>query len=154
MRSSTVSESAWVRFDPVAAVGAAAGIVVGLWAGIGVILQALLILMVADIVTGTIAAAVEGTINSQMSAKGLAKKATALILVMVTAWLSANLHEYLGEGFPGADAVAGAFLLTEVISILENAKRTGVNLGPLERVLAVARGTQPPPQQPRGEHAP
>ena len=150
-RGATVTESAWFRFDPVAAVGAAAGIVVGLWAGIGVILQALLILMVADIITGTIAAAVEGTINSQMSAKGLAKKATALILVMVTAWLSANLTAYLGEGFPGADAVAGAFLLTEVISILENAKRTGVNLGPLERVLTLARGTQQP-ERPGAPH--
>lgn len=147
-----MTDSAWVRFDPVAAIGAAAGIAVGLWTSIGVIVQALLILMIADVLTGTIAAAVEGSINSQMSAKGLAKKATALILVMLTAWLSANLHVYLGEGFPGADAVAGAFILTEVISILENAKRTGVNLGPLERVLAVARGTQQPPQPPGAPH--
>lgn len=137
-----------VKFDPVAWVGAVVGVVVGLWTGIGVIVQALLILMIADVITGTIAAAIEGDINSQMSARGLAKKATALILVMLTAWLSANLHAYLGEGFPAADAVAGFFILTEVISILENAKRTGVNLGPLERVLAVARGAQqqPPPQ--------
>ena len=140
-----------VRFDPVATWGALAGIVVGVWVGFGVIVQALLILMVADVVTGMIAAAVDGNLNAGASGKGLAKKATALILVMLTAWLSANLHEYLGEGFPGADAVAGAFILTEIISILENAKRTGVNLGPLERVLAVARGTQ---QQQRGEHAP
>ena len=145
-----MSESAWLRFDPVAAVGAAAGIVVGLWAGIGVIVQALLILMLADIVTGLIAASVEGTVSSTVSMRGLAKKATALILVMLTAWLSANLHAYLGDGFPGADAVAGAFILTEIISILENAKRTGVNLGPLERVLAVARGTQPPAEKPGG----
>lgn len=143
------SESTWVRFDPVAAVGAVAGIAIGLWAGIGVIVQALLILMLADVVTGMIAAAVDGSLNSAVSGRGLAKKATALILVMLTAWLSANLHEYLGDGFPGADAVAGAFILTEVISILENAKRTGVNLGPLEKVLAVARGSQP-----RGEHTP
>ena len=86
--------------------------------------------------------------NSAASGKGLAKKAVALILVMLTAWLSSNLRTYLGDGFPGADAVAGAFILTEVISILENAKRTGVNLGPLERVLAVARQSQPPPDPP------
>lgn len=142
-----------VRFDPLAAVGAAGGILVGLWVGLGVFVQALLILMVADLVTGLIAAAVEGTVSSVASGRGLAKKADALILVMLTAWLSINLHAYLGEGFPGADAVAGAFILTEVISILENAKRVGVNLGPLERVLAVARqgrSNEPPGLPPHG----
>lgn len=139
-----------VRFDPLAAVGAVSGIVIGLWVGLGVFVQALLILMVADLVTGLIAAAVEGTVSSAASGKGLAKKAVALILVMLTAWLSANLTQYLGEGFPGADAVAGAFVLTEIISILENAKRVGVNLGPLERVLAVAR--QGRPQEPGPPH--
>ena len=142
-----------VRFDPLAAVGAVGGILVGLWVGLGVFVQALLILMVADIVTGMIAAAVEGTVSSAASGRGLAKKAVALILVMLTAWLSINLHAYLGEGVPGADAVAGAFILTEVISILENAKRVGVNLGPLEKVLAVARqgrSNEPPGLTPHG----
>lgn len=138
------------RFDPLAAVGAVGGVVVGFWVGLGVFVQALLILMLADVVTGMIAAAVDGNLSSAASRRGLAKKATALILVMLTAWLSANLTAYLGEGFPGADAVAGAFVLTEVISILENAKRTGVNLGPLERVLQVARGANP--QQPGPPH--
>ena len=134
-----------VKFDPVAAIGAMTGIVVGFWVGLGVFVQALLILQVADVVTGLIAAAVDGNLNSAASGRGLAKKGVALILVMLTAWLSINLRGYLGDGFPGADAVAGAFILTEVISILENAKRTGINLGPLERVLAVARQAQPPP---------
>ena len=137
-----------VKFDPVAWVGAATGLVVGMWVGLGVFVQALLVLMVADVATGMIAAAVDGNLNSGASGRGLAKKGVALILVMLTAWLSLNLRGYLGDGFPGADAVAGAFILTEVISILENAKRTGVNLGPLERVLAVARQSQPPPAQP------
>lgn len=137
-----------VKFDPVAWVGAATGLVVGFWVGLGVFVQALLILQVADVVTGLIAAAVDGNLNSAASGRGLAKKGVALILVMLTAWLSLNLRGYLGDGFPGADAVAGAFILTEVISILENAKRTGINLGPLEKVLAVARQSQPPQAQP------
>jgi toxin secretion/phage lysis holin len=140
-----------VKFDPVAVIGAAAGVVVGLWVGIGVFVQALLIAMVADVATGLIAATVDGSLSSAASGRGFAKKGTALILVMLTAWLSLNLSTYLGEGFPGADAVAGAFILTEVISILENAKRTGINLGPLEKVLAVARQAQPPPTPPQQE---
>lgn len=141
-----------VRTDPVAAaIGAAVGAVVGIWVGLGVFVQALLVVMVADVVTGLIAAGVEGTVSSKASLRGLAKKATQLILVLLVAWLSLNLGGYLGEGFPGADAVAGAFVLTELISILENAKRTGVTLGPLDRVLAAARQAQPQPPARRGE---
>lgn len=128
--------------------GAAVGLIVGLWVGVGVFIQALLVAMVADIVTGVIAAGGEGQISSAVSMRGLAKKATELILVMLTAWLTANLRGYLGEGFPAPEALAGAFFLTELVSILENAKRVGVDLGPLERVLAVARRTPPPSSPP------
>ena len=134
-----------LRVDPPAMLGAAAGLLVGLWLGLGVFVQALLVVMVVDVVTGLIAAGVENRISSGASMKGLAKKAMQLILVLLTAWLQLNLSGYLSDGFPGTEAVAGAFIVTELISILENAKRTGVSLGPLERVLAVARQTQPPP---------
>lgn len=143
-----------MRFDPPAAVGAVAGIVMSLWLGLTVFIQALLVVMVADIVTGLIAAGVEGRVSSHASLKGLAKKSMQLILVMLVAWLSANLHGYLGDGFPGADAVAGAFIVTELISILENAQRVGISLGPLERVLAVAKQAQPPEEPPQRAAAP
>lgn len=140
-----------LRFDPAAFVGAAAATILAIWLGLGVFVQALLVVMVADVVTGLIAAGVEGRISSGASLKGLAKKAVQLILVMLVAWLQSNMSGYLGDGFPGTEAVAGAFIVTELISILENAKRVGVNLGPLERVLAVARQTQPaqPPTSPQ-----
>ena len=138
-----------LRFDPPAAVGAVAGMVMSLWLGLTVFVQALLVVMIADVVTGLIAASVEGSVSSHASMRGLAKKSMQMILVMLVAWLSANLRGYLGDGFPGADAVAGAFIVTELISILENAKRVGISLGPLERILAVARQTQPPTEKPQ-----
>lgn len=137
-----------LRADPLMGVGAIGGVILSVWVGLGVFVQALLVVMVADVVTGLIAAGVMGTISSAASLRGLAKKSVQLILVMVVAWLSANLNGYLGDGFPGADAVAGAFIVTELISILENAQRVGINLGPLEKVLAVARQSQPKPQPP------
>ena len=142
------------KADPLLAVGAVGGAILSVWVGLGVFVQALLVVMVADVVTGLIAAGAMGTISSGASLKGLAKKSVQLILVMVVAWLSANMSGYLGDGFPGADAVAGAFIVTELISILENAQKVGINLGPLERVLAVARQTQPPQQPPAPPHVP
>lgn len=147
-----MSVSEHLRFEPVAVLGAGAGLIVGLWVGLGVFVQALLVVMTADVVTGLIAAGVEGKISSHASLRGLAKKATQLILVLLVAWLTANMSAYLGEGFPGADALAGAFVLTELVSILENAKRVGVNLGPLERVLAIARQSTPPVRAPGAPH--
>lgn len=136
--------SALLRVEPPTLVGAAAGVILGIWVGLGVLVQALLVVQVADVVTGLIAGAVEGQLSSRKSFTGLARKSCQLILVLVVAWLSANLATYLGDGFPGADAVAGAFIVNELLSMLENAKRAGVDLGPLDRVLAVARQVQSP----------
>lgn len=130
--------------------GLALGTLMGVWVGLGVFVQALLILQLADVLTGLIAAGLAGTVNSTASTRGLAKKATALILVMVCAWLSANLGEELGAAFPGGQAVAASFCVTELISMLENARRTGLSLGPLERVLAAAQSSQTPKAPPGG----
>jgi len=135
-----------LRADPLMGLGAVGGLILGVWVGLGVFVQALLVVMLVDVVTGLIAAGVQGVISSGASMRGLAKKTTQLILVMLVAWLSTNLGGYLGDGFPGADAVAGAFIVTELISILENAQKVGVSLGPLDRVLAVARQTQTKPK--------
>lgn len=147
-----MSVSEHLRIEPVAVLGAGAGLIVGVWIGLGVFVQALLVVMVADVITGLIAAGVEGKVSSHASRRGLAKKSMQMILVLLVAWLTANMSAYLGEGFPGADALAGAFVLTELVSILENAKRVGVNLGPLERVLAIARQSTPPDPPERVPH--
>lgn len=134
-----------VKIEPGHLVGAAVGLVMSVWMGLGVFVQALLILQLADVLTGLIAAGVYGEISSIVSRKGLARKATALIVVMVVAWLSANLGEQLGAAFPGGQAVAASFCLTELISMLENARKIGLDLGPLDRVLQAARGAKPAP---------
>jgi toxin secretion/phage lysis holin len=128
--------------DPASAIGAAVGAGLAIWLGMDVFIRALLVLMAADVATGLIAAAVNGTVSSAASRHGLARKAATLIVVMVTGWLSVHLGDYLGAGFPGGQAVAGACCLTELISMLENAKRAGMSLGPLDRVLQAARRVQ------------
>ena len=134
---------------PVELGGAAIGVVVGVWVGLDVFLRALLVLMLADVMTGLIAAALDGTVSSDASRKGLGRKAATLIVVLAVAWLSANLGEQLGSAFPGGQAVAASCCLTEMISMIENAQKAGMNIGPLDRVLAAAKGTRPT-EPPRG----
>lgn len=133
-----------VKIEPAHLVGAAVGMVASVWVGLDVFVRALLVLMLADVLTGLIAAGIAGDISSAASRRGLGRKAVTLIVVLVVGWLSANLGDHLGASFPGGQAVAASCCLTELISMLENARRAGMQLGPLDRVLAAARGVQPP----------
>ena len=86
------------------------------------VIHALLILMALDVVSGLIAAAKNGEIRSDKSFLGTARKAMQLILVMSSGALA------WGMGLPTevSSAVAGAFCVTEMISIVENAAKIGV----------------------------
>ncbi len=104
-------------------------LVIGFFVGlfhIHPVLQALVVLIVLDVLTGWMKAFVQHTISSSLSRQGIAKKATTLIIVSV-AWVAENRLEM---SFPiDLDiTLAGFYCVTEVISILENAKAIGVPL--------------------------
>lgn len=128
-----------VSFGLAEMAGAVGGVVVGVWVGLGPLLQALLVLMVADVITGILAAAINGEVNSAASRKGLTRKALKLLLVFVIGWVSETAGAAIGVSLPAGQALAGGYCLTELVSLLENAQRAGVDLGPLARVLAGAR---------------
>lgn len=85
------------------------------WVGI------LLVLMLADIVTGLLAGIVLKRISSKISWAGMAKKSIVLILVGVSAIVESQTN-----GIPLAKLVASAFTISELISIVENASRSGI----------------------------
>jgi toxin secretion/phage lysis holin len=135
--------------------GGIAGAGVGLWAGVSPLLQALVVLMVVDVITGVLAGAISGQVSSAVGLRGALKKGLILALALTVSWLNAQTDLSLGVAIPAAPAVTGWFCLQELISILENAHRSGVNLGPLKAVLAIAsasggRATETEPEPTRG----
>lgn len=119
--------------------GSGIGLVVAAWINIGAIIQVLIVLMLADIVSGMLAAIVDGGISSEKSRRGMAKKALELLLVMTVGYAAQHLGSDYGITLPGGNIVAGFFCTTELVSILENAARAGINLGPLKVVLEITR---------------
>ena len=106
-------------------------------------MQTLLILMGIDIVMGLLIAGFwkksekspTGTINSLSMAKGLVRKGVYLLIILVAYRLDLSLNvEYIRT------AVIIAFIVNEVISIIENAGIMGVPIpGVITRAIEVLR---------------
>ncbi len=107
-------------------VGAAIAAVFGGWSAS---LTTLLILMVIDYVSGMVVAAVfhasnkseDGTLNSNAGWKGLAKKCMILVFVLIANRLDLAMGTtYIKDG------VTIAFMVNELLSVIENAGLMGV----------------------------
>jgi len=96
------------------------------------IVGALVLMMLLDVLAGICAAVVTRSVSSTVSYRGMARKAIMLILVGVGAAL-----EPYSSGLPLSRLVAMAFLVTEAISILENAARAGVPVPALLQDLLI-----------------
>lgn len=110
---------------------ALAATVSGVWATFDPLVQALIVLLGLDILSGILFAIATGTLSSSKSFRGMAKR--AMMLVLVGAAQTYNATRPLG--FDAPTAVAGFFCVTVFISILETAGRIGVPIGPLTDVL-------------------
>lgn len=89
----------------------------------------LLVLMVLDVTSGMLAAFVTKTLSSSVSWQGGAKKALTFVIVA-----TAYLAEGFLEGVPTGKLTTFFFVVTEALSILENATRGGV---PIPSVLRI-----------------
>lgn len=107
--------------------------------------QALFITMTADVATGILAGGKEGELDSDVSWHGMRKKAVTLIVVGLAAWLGSNPAQPL----PLGSMTAGAFLLTEALSVLENANRMGLSVNWLEPYFKRITNQPPPPPPPQ-----
>ena len=118
-----------------AALGAGAGYFFGGWDGF---LYALVLLTVADYVTGVASAAVSKTLSSSAGLRGVFKKALMFLLVGVAHTLDAYVLG--GANAPVRNAVLFFFISNEGISILENAASAGLPIPPkLKNLLANMR---------------
>jgi toxin secretion/phage lysis holin len=122
-------------FKPVVAVsGAAASYLFGGWSSL---LSILLTFVVFDYVTGFVAAAKEGKLNSEVGAWGIAKKVGVFAIVA-----AAHLVDTaLGDAHLFRDAAIFFFLANELLSVIENAGRIGGPSPPvMQRAVEVLRG--------------
>lgn len=106
------------------ALGAAAGWALSAWVGLAWAVQALCVFMAADIVTGLLAGGKCGKLDSAISWRGMSKKVATLVLVGVADFTGKNPTMTL----PLGEMAAGAFALTEALSICENADRMGIDV--------------------------
>jgi toxin secretion/phage lysis holin len=99
-----------------------AGIVSGLtylFGGMDMIFCVLIWLITIDYITGVINAIVQGKLNSEVGAKGIAKKVGMLAVVAISNLIS----RYAGMDI--RTFVIGYYIANESISILENAGKMG-----------------------------
>lgn len=95
----------------------------------------LLILMLADFISGTtVGSKVEG-LSSKKGRIGFVKKVHILILVGLVYLLERVIFgtQHVGDG------VTTAYIVIEFISITENAGKLGVPLGPINKFIAVLK---------------
>ena len=104
----------------IAAVCAFASYIFGGWDGLMI---ALVIFIIADYISGVIAAAVEKKLSSEVGAKGIAKKIFMLLIVAVANIIDINV---IGEGHTLKTVTMIFYICNECISLLENAGRIGV----------------------------
>lgn len=85
--------------------------------------KALLVLIVADYITGVIVAVVRKKLSSEIGAKGIAKKILMLIIVAVANVLDVQI---IGDGAALRNITIIFYAANEVISLLENTGALGV----------------------------
>lgn len=99
------------------------GLITGyLFGGWSLLLQILLAFVIIDYVTGLLASGVEGRLSSKVGFKGIAKKLMIFCLVAV----GHLVDKAIGEGSMIQNAIIFFYLGNELLSIIENAGRTGL----------------------------
>jgi len=113
--------------------------IIGLWIRLPIAVQALVVLMLIDYVTGVLSAALAGELSSEKGWKGLVRKILALLMVLA----SYHLMKPIAPGFDIVSIVATALSMNEGLSITENCARSGVPIPKrIADLLSFFRGTK------------
>jgi len=122
--------------------GAVIGLVIGVWTGLPALGQAVLIVQMADIVTGLCCALLgrsekseSGRLSSRAMLEGAIRKGAEWLIVLVCAYAGAPL------GMQGIAPAAMTYVIAaELVSLLENLSLLGLSSPALESILDVAHG--------------
>jgi toxin secretion/phage lysis holin len=100
----------------------AAGAAISLWGGLPAMLQMLAILMMIDYATGLINAWGKKELSSDVGRRGLVKKLQTIILICAMRYA----QQRAGVTLHIDDGVTFAYVVNELISIVENCAHAGV----------------------------
>jgi toxin secretion/phage lysis holin len=117
--------------------GATGGTVALLFGGWPMLLQVLLIMTIADYVTGIMAAGIEGKLRSSVGLIGIARKVFIFVIVSI----AHQVDVVLGGQHLLRDATVFFYMANELLSIIENGGRLGVPLPPvIKQAVEVLKG--------------
>jgi len=122
--------------------GACVGLVVGFWTGMPALGQAVLIVQMADLLTGFCCALLgksqkseSGKVSSRAMLEGIMKKGCEWLIVLVCIYAGTPL------GMEGIGSAAMTYVIaTELVSLLENLALIGLDVPLLQTILDVAHG--------------
>lgn len=102
------------------------------WANIPALIQILLCACALDIVTGLIAAGYKKELDSKVGQRGITRKVVVILLVGAAEYIGIKSDLTLALPWGGVaglgSALAGYYLINEVLSIAENAARCNASL--------------------------
>lgn len=108
------------------------GAIVAAFTGLHFMLQLLVYAIAVDIITGLIAAWAERKISSEISRRGMARKAIMIVSVagaeVASKLTGAEITMPWGPQFTLGAALAGYYVIHEALSTTENISRAGVPL--------------------------
>lgn len=108
-----------------------------LFGGWPLLLQVLLIMTMADFVTGIMAAGTEGKLRSSVGLIGIARKVFIFVIVSI----AHQVDVVLGGQHLLRDATVFFYMANELLSIIENGGRLGVPLPPvIKQAVEVLKG--------------
>lgn len=124
-------------------IGIAGAVVSYMFDLVGVAVSILLLFMLADYVTGLIAAAIQRQLNSRIGLTGFARKMYILVLIGMVYALEFTTGHYVDFDIFGGyigDGAAFAYIAIEFISITENGVKMGAPMPPfVKNLLKVVR---------------
>jgi toxin secretion/phage lysis holin len=102
------------------------------WFGLNTAIHILLYLMALDMLTGVIAAGKLGSLSSGIAALGIRRKAGILIIITALHFASDQLGNHLKTPVDLSPWVALFYVLSELVSVVENCGRLGA---PIPKLL-------------------
>lgn len=120
--------------------GGTLGVIAAFLVALPLTVQILFGLQVLDVVSGLIAAAREGKVSSNDGKKGLLKKlgvwAVLIGIYLIQQILPPDIWPQIGQvAISPFVGFAGLYAGMEFVSVLENAERAGVDIGPLRPLI-------------------